>query len=83
MQRDGATSPSRARPAGEALARLASPAHSSRAAALHGRSASQPRLARTRQTPPQSRSENGPDSDCGSSSGKFQNHAPHGQLCVG
>jgi hypothetical protein len=33
MQRNGATSSSRARPAGEALASLASPAHSSRAAA--------------------------------------------------
>jgi hypothetical protein len=33
MQRDGATSPSRARPAGEALVSLASPAYSSRAAA--------------------------------------------------
>jgi hypothetical protein len=33
MQRDGATSPSRARPAGEALISLASPAHHGRAAA--------------------------------------------------
>lgn len=33
MQRDGASSPSRARPAGEALVSLASPADSSRAAA--------------------------------------------------
>lgn len=33
MQRDGASSPPRARPAGEASASLASPAHSSRAAA--------------------------------------------------
>jgi hypothetical protein len=33
MRRDGASSPSRARPAGEALVSLASSAHSSRAAA--------------------------------------------------
>src|SRR5262249_55815720 len=51
MQRDGATPPSGARPAGEVLAALASPAHSSRAAALRGRSAAQPRLTWTRQTP--------------------------------